>query len=130
MQDCLRELDRIEPELKQSIGQVCPWPIPEALFASVRGRIQDVEACVHAVNVDKIEPPAVVWLVISNAAGNALATGSFHALPGVLRGDGQPLLAVYSRAINELEKCGFYLGRDRSADADRKWIRDRIADAG
>jgi len=129
VEQTLRELAAIEPELRASIGVNSVF-LPEDLFVAARQMIQNAEATVHTVNVEKVPPQPLAWLILSNAAGNGLATGRFHIYRGVLSGQGQALLSVYARAINELEKAGYYQGRDRTAEDDRRWIRDHIRDAG
>ncbi len=129
VQDCLRELDAIEADIKANGLSYLGLPEDE-IFSTVRTLISNPELTLQAVREDKVSPKAVAWLVISNVTGRALASGQYHVYRNVLGMNGRPMLALYLRAISELEKMGFYEGRNRSAADDRVWVGERIAEAG
>jgi hypothetical protein len=122
-------LDAIEWDVKGNGMAYLGLPEDE-IFSTVRTLISKPEMTLHAVREEKVSPKAVPWLVISNATGNALASGHFHVYRNVLGMSGRPMLALYLRAISELEETGFYQDRDRSAADDRTWVRERIAEVG
>lgn len=128
VRDCLRELDLVEPILRET--DVSSLYLPDDFFVVVRNTLKDSELTVQSVREEKVPARSLVWLVISNATGNALATGNYHIYRNVLSGPGHALMAVYSRAINELESAGCYAGRNRSAQQDREWTRERVREAG
>lgn len=129
LQDCLRELDAIEVDIKANGLSYLGLPEDE-IFSTVRTLISNQELTLQAVREDKVSPKAVAWLVISNVTGKALASGRYHVYRNVLGMNGRPMLALYLRAIMELEGLAFYKGRSRSAADDRAWVRERISEAG
>src|SRR5205085_8214893 len=104
--------------------------LPPELVAAARERIEHVPSTMHAIREDKVEVHVIPWLVLSNVTGLALATGRFHVYRNTLSYVGEDVQKVFLRSVNEMERLGFYVGREQTAAKDRQWLRNQIADAG
>jgi hypothetical protein len=122
---CLAEADEARKELG---AHPATLGLPPEMMETVNRLLNDAPRTVHTVRVDCVSPRNLVWLLISNVAGDMLACGEHHIYRGVLSMSGKALQSAYLRAVDELQESGFH---DAEAAArDRTWLRSRIAEAG
>jgi hypothetical protein len=117
---CLAEVDRVESEASADLT-------PE-LIEYARGSIRkNPGAAVETVRVHGVTPRNMPWLLISNAAGEEVASGRHHVYRGILGLGGQDLRKSYLRAVSEMEVGGYYT--PEKAKSDRDWLEKAIANA-
>lgn len=88
----------------------------------------DAEKTVYSIRIDHMKPDHLALLIITNVAGRQLSGGWHHTYRGVLSMVGKDLLAVWTAAVMELKKRGYY--SEAEVDEDMKWIHNQISQVG
>lgn len=81
-----------------------------------------------SIDEEKMDPKALVWVLISNVADHKLCSGNFHTYRGTLNMVGQQLLQVFTTASRQMVECGMRTEAEYEADAQR--LKNELASIG
>jgi hypothetical protein len=70
--------------------------------------IDDRERTTASIVEDRLDPRALIYLLISNVAQAELCTGRHHVYRGTLSGTGQALLSAFIVASERMVQCGLH----------------------
>lgn len=88
----------------------------------------DSKKTVLSITADKMNYRDLVFLLITNVLDEHLCSGQYHTYRGVLSGNGQSLLVLWDRAVDEMHKSGFQtIGQ---AEEEKNWIREQVRTVG
>lgn len=90
--------------------------------------INDREKTAISIDEEKMNPRALVWLLISNVADRKLCSGKYHTYRGILNMVGQQLVQVFTTASRQLVQFGFHTEAEHEADSQR--LKRELASIG
>jgi hypothetical protein len=94
----------------------------------VRRDLRDEARTKHSIEVEKLAPRDVVWIVITNAIAETLPLGNYHTYRGMLNFMGTQLYALWGEALSQLEKSG--ANTPEKTKEERSWMNEQIRNAG
>ena len=98
------------------------------LKEEVLALINDREKTAISIDEEKMDPKALVWLLISNVADRKLCSGKFHTYRGTLNMVGQQLVQVFTTASRQLVQHGLHTEAEHEADSQR--LKRELASIG
>ncbi len=117
---CFRAME----EIRNTLDSFMFDTIAEDVAKALRNR----EKSEYSLDVEKMSPHDVVYLVITNTIAGVLPLGTFHTYRGLLSMKGNELLRIWNIALSKLESTG--VNTPAKTGEERKWMAEQIKNAG